>query len=162
MSKTTTIAYGDRWFWSYDLARSVLLVEVIKAATRTSDPGLDRRTDEVLDELRLCAEVSDFALTIDPAWDEQRPARLVGWLEEANRNLRTRRVITSEETVDWPLEQFEWRGTEPIPSASVISLGAAVIQLVRGTLPAEPSGKVWCYGFASEPSLLPHGAGPKG
>jgi hypothetical protein len=157
MSATTTIEYGDRWFWSYDLARSVLLAEVIMTVRGTAGAELDPWTDEVLDELTACAEVSDFALSIDPAWGQQRLGTFTGWLEQANRSLGTRAAVEPKEAAHWPLEDFEWRGTDAVPTASVISLGTAVIQLIRGTLPAEPPGKVWCYGFAPEPTLLPHG-----
>ncbi|MBB4929437.1 hypothetical protein F4561_000257 [Lipingzhangella halophila] len=154
MSKTTTIAFGDRWFWSYDLARSVLLVEVIKVARSTAGPGDDRWADEVLDDLRLYAEISDFDFVIDPVWGQRRLDAFVEWLEEANTSLGTREAVGPEETADWPLEQFEWRGTTPISTEAVISLGTAVIQLIRGALPTEPLDKIWCYGFTPEPILI--------
>jgi len=155
MSATTTIEYGDRSFWSYDLARSVLLAEVIMAARGTTGPEPDRWADGVLDDLAACAQISDFALAIDPAWGRQRLRTFTGWLEQANRSLGTRAAVGPEEAAHWPLEHIEWRGADAVPTASVISLGSAVIQLIRGTLLAEPPGKVWCYGLASEPALLP-------
>ncbi len=155
MSKTTTIAFGDRWFWSYDLARSVLLVEVIKVARSTAGPGDDRWADEVLDDLRLYAEISDLEFFIDPAWGQRRLDAFVEWLEEANTSLGTREAVGPEEAADWPLEQFDWRENTPISTEAAVSLDTAMIRLIKETLPAEPLNKIWHYEFAHKPIPMP-------
>ncbi|MFD0856767.1 hypothetical protein ACFQ07_31330, partial [Actinomadura adrarensis] len=120
MSKSTTIAYGDRWIWAYDLARTVLLVEVIHVAG-TAAAGTDPWVDEVLADVRVGAEIGDSAFGIDPAWGAERLDMFVGWLDEAGRRLRTRVSVGPGRPADWPLDGFEWRGSDPLPVASAVS-----------------------------------------
>jgi len=47
-----------------------------------------------------------------------------------------------------------FRGSQPVDTAPAAQLGRALAAIIRGTLPAAPSGHTWYYGTPNGPFTL--------
>jgi hypothetical protein len=156
LSKKTVVEVDGRFVWMYDVARAILLAEVVAVAEarRADQPNLPA---DKLHDLRVLCVVGDFACTIDEHWTKGERQLVAEFVEVACARLATRPVITDAEARGWTIldqETIIWRGG-PEPTGPVRDCGAAFLQLLRGTHPPEPAPNLqWFYGFPGGPQTL--------
>ena len=76
MSKFGTVEFGGRYFWTYDVSLSIMLVETIWVGEALPADRRPEWLSEALDQFRVLAVVSDLGFSIDLNW----PAQSVGLL----------------------------------------------------------------------------------
>jgi len=148
VTKTQFVGFGNRGFWAYDVALGIFLKHLIDAA-RASEQSDTTSVSSAVADWRVTACISDYGLTLDPAWSANQHETFVGLAEEACKSLATREYIAAEEIVSWPiLEDMRIfpRGAKAVFTAPVVELGRAIIDLVSGQLPDAPKGEIWFYG----------------
>lgn len=156
MSTKTVVRVDDQLVWAYDVARAILLAEVVAVAEarRPDQPNL---AADKLHDLRVLCVVGDFACTIDEQWSTADRQLLAELIDVACARLATRPAITEAEARSWTVldqEPLIWRGG-PEPTGPVRELGMAFGQLLRGTEPPDPGpGRQWFYGFPGGPQAL--------
>jgi hypothetical protein len=149
VSSTKSVGLGETLLWAYDVSVSLLLAELIGVVEeRLPDerpawwPGIEH-------DVRVHAIVSDFHLDLSLGLEVEQREELASLLEEATSRIRQRGQFTAEEAGRWRLlddSTVLFRGTDPIDTAMVAELGAAVVALLRGQLPQAPTGTRWLFG----------------
>jgi hypothetical protein len=157
MSKITTISYRGRKIYAYDIGRGVLLAEIARVAEESPAVNQYPWLAERLRTLRVRVLVDDYEFSLDADWPDEQEL-LVELIATANQRLADRKVITAQEAMEWRVldnHVLPWRGSEPEPTAPIVDIGDAIIQLIRGTLPPDPSdGRHWCFGFPGGPQPI--------
>ncbi|MEV4624856.1 hypothetical protein AB0J90_01005 [Micromonospora sp. NPDC049523] len=158
MSRTATVSFGDRYFWTYDVSLSILVAETVAVAEELPSGHRPPWLAEMLTDLRVTAVVTDSGLSIGDGWPAEQVERFVGWVAEAGRRLAVRGTITEAEAYAWKVlddHTVAWRGEATVDTGPVVQLAEAVIALVNGTLPPPPDGHSWFYGLPDGPRTLP-------
>lgn len=157
VSKFGTVEFGDRGFWAYDVALSILLVQVIWVAEELPTEQRPAWLSDALYQLRIDAVVGDLGFVIELSWPVDGVELLVTLLAEANRRMAALKTITADEVACWQIlggDTICLRGARVVDLTPVIELGEATIELIRGTLPWPPVGTWWMYGFPSGRSIV--------
>ncbi|WP_412735727.1 hypothetical protein [Krasilnikovia sp. MM14-A1259] len=139
----------QREIWAYDAALSLLLAQVIRsveAAPPDSRPGwwADRA-----EELRLQATIGDISFELAGGSGADEREEFAELLEKAADRLSDRGIFTAEEADGWRViddETVIFRGDSATDTKPVAELGRALAGLLRGPLPAPPTGTMWLYG----------------
>lgn len=151
MSKTTTVHFGEDFFWACDVALGVFLKHLIDTAEpHAARPEREWLTEAIAD-WRVAAVIGDcFGLGIEEFWSPKQRELFISLAEEACRQLSTRDSIGADELQSWKILDGDGvfaRGAEHVETAPVIELGRAVIALARGTLEKPPKNTKWLYGW---------------
>ena len=149
MSQTQRVSYGDRSFWAYDVALSILLRHVIDIADLQAAQADDCWLARVTDDWRR-AIVAGYSLEIEESWSTAQLGHFKSLLIEACQRLQAKGSITVAEIGNWPpiLDDIRipTRGATEISTEPIAELGKAIIALAEGTLSDSPSGTWWCFG----------------
>ncbi|SIM88002.1 hypothetical protein [Micromonospora cremea] len=148
MSKTCFVEFNGSGFWAFSDSLAVLLGQTVVVA---KEMAADRRSaafEDVVDQLRASAVVTDLGLLVDEDWRGDRLDLLMQLIEEANRRLGERGRVTASEVRGWTVlgeDVIELR-RDTVDTAPVVELGQGVLQLLRESLPPAPEGTWWFYG----------------
>lgn len=169
MSRSTTVTYGDDFFWAYDVSLCVLVGQAVIVL----DESYGGRERGWLAALRraLCRAVAvpDLGLRLDRDWGRgDRLETLTGLLREAARRLAARDRIGVADVAAWRPYlgvAISLRGATTVPVGPIIELADAIVDLVRGVLTPPPGGELrdWFYGVEPGRRVLGGagaGAGP--
>jgi hypothetical protein len=154
MSKTVPVEYGDRFFWAYDVALGILIIEALHVAAELPRP---EGAGDVLDGLRAHAQVgASWAFSLDNEdWSGPQRDFVHRIIAEAGRRLRERGVLTrAEAEVRYVAgnEPFALRFETHVDGAVIAGLAEAVDRLIRDDLPPAPTaGEHWLYGVEGGP-----------
>jgi hypothetical protein len=150
MGRTQFISCGgeiDEGFWAYDVAVGLLLKHLIDQAREHlhRSPWLS----ECIEQWRVTALVSDYALCFGPAWTDEQRDLVHALIGKACRELEKSPAITAEVASSWKILDgagIALRNALEFPTAPVVELGRAIQALMEGTLPRPPQGTWWLYG----------------
>lgn len=156
MSKTTPSTFCGTDFWVYDVAKGVLLAEMIAVAE--GSPAQDRPTwlAGLLHDFRVHAAVSDFFLPLDQ-WAGAHRDEFLALVAAACERLGGKGVITPAEAEAWVMVddlRVIWRGEDAIDTGPIVEFGAALAAMAEGTYPRAPSGHQWMFGFPGGAVLI--------
>ncbi|MCT2585574.1 hypothetical protein [Actinophytocola gossypii] len=131
MSKTASATFRGMDFWIHDVAKSLLLAEMIAVTDET--PVADHGEWLALDE-----------------WSAGHEAEFLALVERSTDRLDERGRITAAEAAEWIVldgEPVIWRGDEVLSTAPVVTLGREILATGRGEYPAPPPGHQWYFGW---------------
>jgi hypothetical protein len=157
VSGTTTVRFGDQYFWARDVGLSILVAETIGVIEGLSASERPWWLNAMLRDLRTVAVVPDFGLDVGAEWQGEQVDRLAGWIAEASRRLAARGAVTAAEAAAWQVDgdaTVVWRGAAAVDTGPIVQLGRATVALVRGTLPPPPPGHRWFYGDPGGPHTI--------
>jgi hypothetical protein len=159
VTKLRSVECGDRHFWAFDRSLALWLRELIEVAVRR---GLEDPGHWLADDVawwRVVATVDPYGLTFSEDWSEGRRSEFLGlareatkrfsaeWVDPGSEGMRSLSVLDGE-----PLAGG--RGLPELPAKVMMELGAAIQGLIDGTLPADPPGGWWLFGYPPGPSVI--------
>ena len=148
MSKTCFVEFNGSGFWAFSDSLAVLLGQAVLVAEEMAADRHSAAFEEVVDQLRVSAVVTDLGLLVDEDWRGDRLDLLMQLIEEANRRLGERGRVTASEVKGWTAlgdDVIELR-RDTVDTAPVVELGQGVLQLLRESLSPAPEGTWWFYG----------------
>lgn len=148
VSQTKSVTYAKCGFWAYDVALGVLIKFLIDAAQESDDANSSWLSEAIAD-WRVSAAIQDLGFTLDENWSADQRKAFVALMEKACTALESRKSISADEIVSWPIldgERIFPRGAKEVLTAPVVELGRAVIALALGELPEAPKGEAWLFG----------------
>ena len=156
MTATKGIKFEGRFFWAYDVAAGVFLKHLIDEAEASEQAG-EPWLSEAVSDWRAQAAITEFGLTLKEQWSSAQRQTFITLAERACKKLATRQSIPAQEIASWPLVNelriFPRSATE-VPTAPIIELGHAIVELVSGKLPRPPKGEAWFYGTPTGRSTI--------
>ena len=157
MSKTCFVEFDGSGFWAYSDSLAVLLGQAVVVAEELATDRHSAALEDVADQLRTSAVVTDLGLLVDAEWRGDRLDLLMRLIEEANRRLDELERVTASEVRGWTAlgdQMIELR-RDTVDTAPVVELGQGVLQLLRGTLQPAPKGTWWFYGVEGGRQTIP-------
>jgi hypothetical protein len=153
MSKSLYVEFRGQGFWAFDVVSSILLKHMVDVAM----PGIVANgpwLGEIVQRWREDFAISDFGFYLDEKWTKAQIEVVVDLIEAACTLLEVRDGIPADEIEHWELldgMRICTRGMPVVPTKPVITLGRAVMSLLRGTLSPAPVGMRWWYGVEDRP-----------
>jgi hypothetical protein len=148
MSKTTTVEFAGRAFWTFAGNLSILLATIVQVAEDMPDEGRPDWLTEPLASVRISAVITDFGFRLDDGWDGDRLTTFRLLLDQAIERLRVCDMVSAVEAATWNIldgHSIDWRGAETVNTAGSVALGEGIVQLMEGTLPVPPAGTWWIF-----------------
>jgi hypothetical protein len=152
------VGFRDRRMWVYDASISVLFAQVIRDVEEMPAARRPVWWPNVMQDLRVQAAISDFYVDLDLGLDGAQHEEFAQLIDDASAALLRRGTFTADEAAAWKVLDdisVTFRGTEPVDLAPAADVGAALIALIRGTLPSAPPGTWWFYGPPKGRSTIP-------
>lgn len=148
VSKTCFVEFNGSGFWALSDSLAVLLGQAVVVAEEMAVDWHSAAFEDVVDQLRVSALVTDLGLLVAEDWCGDRLDLLIQLIEEANRRLGERGRVTASEVRGWTAlgdDVIELR-RDTMDTAPVVELGQGMLQLIRVHLPPAPEGTWWFYG----------------
>ena len=152
MSKTVSVAYGDRRFWAYDVSFRILLLEAVLLAEETPAHERPEGSGKILEGFRINALVgADFQFPLDnESWDDRQQQYAHTLIAGAGRRLRSRERITVAEVAQRYVvggQPVFLRGVDHVDGPVIADLADAMAALILDELPpVPPPALAWFYG----------------
>lgn len=145
MSQTKGVEIFGRFVWVWDNAHDIVVARMVEAAQRLT--GINAAW---IDEWRLVASISDYALALASCSGTERAALGIV-LSSARSAIEVHGDVVKKDLVGWSvLAGVEVSGgflrVERLPVAALLDVVAGFQDLVAGRFPADPPGAAWFVG----------------
>lgn len=167
MSKTQAVEYKGNKFWAFDAALAVWLAELISIAEGRQLQN-DQWWAKQIHNWKVWSITADFGFSFPDDWSQDQEDLFLELAEKTNETLRLRKQLDAQEVAnrkvtivnDQNISNDEitsaerYRRQETVDVLPIVSLGEAIVQLIRGTLQPAPKGTWWFYGSEPTPSTI--------
>jgi hypothetical protein len=164
VSRTTTVTFAERGFWSLDDAFAVWLAYLVEEADR-ADAHDDPWCVRARNEWRVASGIPEFGAHIPRSTPDQL-SRLLSTAAAARQRAQARGDLSIEDLQAWIMVDdlavsggFSRTGAF-VEVNRVIEVAVAFIALIDGTLPADPPEGAWFVGRGRGYEVMPHKGAP--